>query len=164
VLLAVADALKVATRTTDIVARWGGDEFALLGPGTGTSPLEMERRIRAHLSTVLTLPRGAWQGRVSAGAATLVPWDGDDLEGLLQRAEQDLALRRSLKRRAAARIQDEDPPPSSTSDPGTAADPEPNPDQAEGPAAGPSTGPATGPAAGPTPGPTSGSGPAPTVG
>ena len=138
VLLAVAEALKVATRTTDVVARWGGDEFALLGPGTGTSPLEMERRIRAHLSTVLTLPRGAWQGRVSAGSATLVPWDGDDLEGLLQRAEQDLALRRSLKRRAAARLQDEelDPAPS-----GSAPDP----------AAGSS-------------GPASGSGPAPTIG
>ena len=152
VLLAVADALKVATRTTDIVARWGGDEFVLLGPGTGTSPLEMERRIRAHLSTVLTLPRGAWQGRVSAGAATLVPWDGDDLEGLLQRAEQDLSLRRSLKRRAAARIQEDDAPPSSSSDSGSGPDPDPDPK--------PSEGPPTGPAAGPT----SGSGPAPTIG
>jgi diguanylate cyclase (GGDEF)-like protein len=154
VLLAVADALKVATRTTDIVARWGGDEFALLGPGTGTSPLEMERRIRAHLSTVLTLPRGAWQGRVSAGAATLVPWDGDDLDGLLHRAEQDLGLRRSLKRRAAARTQEDDTPPSGTGPAASAG-----PDSAEGPSPGPAAGPASGPA-----GPTSGSGPAPTVG
>jgi diguanylate cyclase (GGDEF)-like protein len=107
VLLAVAEALRVATRTTDIVARWGGDEFMVLGPGTGTSPLEMERRIRSHLGTAIAMPRSAWQGRVSAGAATLVPWDGDDLEGLLQRAEQDLALRRSLKRRAAARFQED---------------------------------------------------------
>jgi diguanylate cyclase (GGDEF)-like protein len=139
VLLAVADALKVATRTTDVVARWGGDEFALLGPGTGTSPLEMERRIRSHLNTVLTLPRGAWQGRVSAGAATLVPWDGDDLEGLLQRAEQDLALRRSLKRRAAAQMEADEPGPPvpGISDTGT------------GPSA---------------PDPAAGSGPAPTVG
>jgi diguanylate cyclase (GGDEF)-like protein len=149
VLLAVADALKVATRTTDIVARWGGDEFVLLGPGTGTSPLEMERRIRAHLSTVLTLPRGTWQGRVSAGAATLVPWDGDDLEGLLQRAEQDLALRRSLKRRAAARIAEDDSASPSTD---SSAESDSDPDPAEGPASDP------------TPGSASGSGPAPTVG
>ena len=107
VLLAVAEAMHAATRTTDIVARSGGDEFVVLGPGTGTSPLEMERRIRAHLSTAVNLPRSSWQGRVSAGAATLVPWDGDDLAGLLTRAEQDLALRRSLKRRAAARMRDE---------------------------------------------------------
>jgi diguanylate cyclase (GGDEF)-like protein len=110
VLLAVAESLRVATRTTDVVARWGGDEFVVLGPGTGTSPLEMERRIRAHLSTTLSLPRSSWQGRVSAGVATLVPWDGDGLDGLLERAVQDLALRRSLKRRAAARIQEEGGP------------------------------------------------------
>lgn len=145
VLLAVADALKIATRTTDVVARWGGDEFVLLGPGTGTSPLEMERRIRAHLGTLLSLPRGVWQGRVSAGAATLVPWDGDDLEGLLHRAEQDLALRRSLKRRAAARIQEDDVSlPQRRSDPGRG----PDPDSTAGPASGPA----------------SGSGPAPTIG
>lgn len=106
VLQAVAEALRAATRTTDIVARSGGDEFVVLGPGTGTSPLEIERRIRSHLGSTVNLPRSSWQGRVSAGAATLVPWDADDLSGLLQRAEQDLALRRSLKRRAAARISD----------------------------------------------------------
>jgi diguanylate cyclase (GGDEF)-like protein len=161
ILLAVADALKVATRTTDIVARWGGDEFALLGPGTGTSPLEMERRIRAHLSTVITLPRGAWQGRVSAGAATLVPWDGDDLEGLLERAEQDLALRRSLKRRAAARLDEDDTgPPPPFLKPGTGPTADSTPDSTPDPSVGPSAD----PAAGSGPDPATGSGPAPTIG
>lgn len=156
VLLAVAEALKVATRTTDIVARWGGDEFALLGPGTGTSPLEVERRIRAHLSAAVSLPRASWQGRVSAGAATLVPWDADDLEGLLHRAEQDLALRRSLKRRAAARLdEDDEHAPSSTDQP----PPAPGADPAPGPGADPAPGPGAVPGAGP-----GGSGPAPTSG
>ncbi|MBT0770817.1 GGDEF domain-containing protein [Kineosporia sp. J2-2] len=111
VLTSVAEALQVATRATDVVARWGGDEFVMIGPGTGTSPLEMERRIRAHLAETVELPAEVWQGRVSAGIATLVPWDADDLEGLLERAIQDLSLRRSLKRRAAARMKDEDEPP-----------------------------------------------------
>nr|WP_269810906.1 GGDEF domain-containing protein [Kineosporia rhizophila] len=108
VLVAVAQALGSATRATDVVARWAGDEFVMIGPGTGTSPLEMERRIRAHLAETLKLPKETWQGRVSAGIATLVPWDADDLEGLLERAIQDLSLRRSLKRRAAARMAEED--------------------------------------------------------
>jgi diguanylate cyclase (GGDEF)-like protein len=136
VLLAVAEAMHAATRTTDIVARSGGDEFVVLGPGTGTSPLEMERRIRAHLSTAVNLPRSSWQGRVSAGAATLVPWDGDDLAGLLGRAEQDLALRRSLKRRAAARMND---------DPGASDLPRLGPDVTPGPFLKPESDPESGP-------------------
>ncbi|MCD5311736.1 GGDEF domain-containing protein [Kineosporia babensis] len=117
VLVAVAEALGAATRATDIVARWAGDEFVMIGPGTGTSPLEMERRIRSHLGEKVDLPRDIWQGRVSAGIATLVPWDADDLEGLLERAIQDLSLRRSLKRRAAARMKEEDETPASVPSP-----------------------------------------------
>jgi len=108
-LVAVAEALRHATRTTDVVARWAGDEFVVLGPGTGTSPLEMERRVRAHLADA-GVPKEVWQGKVSAGSATLVPWDSDDLEGLLHRAEQDMALRRSLRRRVASEITEEAAP------------------------------------------------------
>jgi diguanylate cyclase (GGDEF)-like protein len=100
VLVAVASAVRTATRSTDVVARWDGDAFVVLGPGTGVSPLEMERRVRAHLGVVAAVPRQQWPGRVSAGSATLVPWDEGDLDSLLQRAEQDMALRRALRRRA----------------------------------------------------------------
>ena len=33
-----SDALRSITRGTDIVARWGGDEFCVIGPGPGMSP------------------------------------------------------------------------------------------------------------------------------
>ena len=101
VLVTVAEALRIATRSTDVVARWDGDAFVVLGPGTGVSPLEMERRVRAHLSAASVVPRQQWPGRVSAGSATLVPWDEGDLDSLLQRAEQDMSLRRALRRRSA---------------------------------------------------------------
>jgi diguanylate cyclase (GGDEF)-like protein len=107
---AVAEALRTATRTTDVIARWDGDEFVVLGPGTGTSPLEMERRIRSHLALAQEVSPEDWQGRISAGVATLVPWDADDLDGLMQRAGQDMALRRSLRRRASAEVHDDTPP------------------------------------------------------
>jgi diguanylate cyclase (GGDEF)-like protein len=106
---AVAEALRAATRTTDVIARWDGDEFVVLGPGTGTSPLEMERRIRSHLALAESVSPEDWQGKISAGVATLVPWDADDLDGLMQRAGQDMALRRSLRRRASAEVNDDTP-------------------------------------------------------
>jgi hypothetical protein len=34
------------TRATDVVARWGGAEFCVVGPVPGMAPLELERRVR----------------------------------------------------------------------------------------------------------------------
>ncbi len=98
VLLAVAQALRAATRSTDVVARMGGDEFVVLGPGTGSSPLEMERRVRSRLIRQCPVPGEIWPARISVGSATLVPWDEGDLEALIRRADQDMYLRRSLRR------------------------------------------------------------------
>jgi diguanylate cyclase (GGDEF)-like protein len=127
---AVAESLRSATRTTDVIARWDGDEFVVLGPGTGTSPLEMERRIRSHLALSETVTPEDWQGRVSAGVATLVPWDSDDLDGLMRRAGQDMALRRSLRRRASAEVHDETPKVRAVRSTDTPADESPHPDPA----------------------------------
>jgi diguanylate cyclase (GGDEF)-like protein len=103
VLRAVTAVLNSAVRTTDVVARWSGDEFAVVGPGTGTSPLELERRVHAVLTETPPLPSDVWPARVSIGSATLVPWDEGDLAALLRRADQDMRLRRSLRRQRAER-------------------------------------------------------------
>jgi diguanylate cyclase (GGDEF)-like protein len=103
VLRAVTVALEATVRTTDVVARWSGDEFVVVGPGTGTSPLELERRIHAQLAAAPPLPSEVWPARVSIGSATLVPWDEGDLASLLRRADQDMRLRRSLRRQRAER-------------------------------------------------------------
>jgi diguanylate cyclase (GGDEF)-like protein len=111
VLRAVATALAAAVRTTDVVGRWTGDEFVVVGPGTGTSPLELERRVHAALIATPPLPPDLWSARVSIGSATLVPWDEGDLASLLRRAEQDMRLRRSLRRQRTERVGTEVPSP-----------------------------------------------------
>jgi diguanylate cyclase (GGDEF)-like protein len=103
VLRAVAAALAAGVRTTDVVGRWTGDEFVVVGPGTGTSPLELERRVHASLAAEPPVPPELWSARVSIGSATLVPWDEGDLAALLRRAEQDMRLRRSLRRQRSER-------------------------------------------------------------
>ncbi|HEX2806284.1 MAG TPA: GGDEF domain-containing protein, partial [Kineosporiaceae bacterium] len=103
VLDAVCQALLASIRATDAVARWAGDQFVIVGPGTGVSPLEMERRVRSLLAGDPPVPTEVWNGRVSIGSATLVPWDEGNLDSLLGRAEEDMQLRRSLRRQSADR-------------------------------------------------------------
>lgn len=120
VIVAVGEALRAATRGTDVVARWGGAEFCLVGPGPGMAPLELERRVREGV--VLTgVPAEVWPVRLSTGGAMLAPWDAGTLETLLGKADQEMHLRRSLRtpaglpRRQPARS---DAPPTAT-EPGT---------------------------------------------
>ncbi len=100
-LRAVGEVVSTSTRATDVVARWAGDELVVIGPGTGMSPLEMERRVRGRLAEQAVVPPEVWTPRVSVGSATLVPWDEGDLDGLLRKADQDMNLRRSLRRQTA---------------------------------------------------------------
>jgi diguanylate cyclase (GGDEF)-like protein len=100
VIVAVAEALRGATRGTDVVARWGGDEFCVVGPGPGMAPLELERRVREGVVLTDDVPAAVWPVRVSAGGAMLAPWDSGTLETLLGKADQEMYLRRSLRKEA----------------------------------------------------------------
>jgi diguanylate cyclase (GGDEF)-like protein len=118
VLIAVAEALRGSVRSTDVVCRVSGDEFLVVGPGTGTSPLEMERRARLLLRSAPPVPASVWDARLNIGSATLVPWDDGDLGSLIARSDQDMRLRRSLRRQSQDRRGD-----LGTSAPGQAAAP-----------------------------------------
>jgi diguanylate cyclase (GGDEF)-like protein len=100
VIVAVADALREVTRATDVVARWSGDEFCVVGPGPGMPPLELERRVQETVLPHTPVAPEVWSCRVTAGGAMLAPWDAGSLETLLSHADQELHLRRTLRKEA----------------------------------------------------------------
>lgn len=67
-LRSLADVIRSQLRDTDVGARWGGDEFAVLAPGTSRSAaLDLAERVRS-----LILQRKAgWPLSASIGVATI---------------------------------------------------------------------------------------------
>jgi diguanylate cyclase (GGDEF)-like protein len=71
VLLAVSDVLRASVRTHDVVARLGGEEFAILLSGAdGDSALEITERVRGAIADI-SMAGAALS--CSAGVATAVP-------------------------------------------------------------------------------------------
>lgn len=69
VIRVVAGGVQACTRKGDNVARWGGDEFLIVGMGEEPKPQEIEARVRQYiLGSGIDLVR--WPGYVSAGCAS----------------------------------------------------------------------------------------------
>ncbi len=91
VIRALADILKRQKRTTDVVARFGGEEFLVLCEQTDeTGAMLLAERIREELSkTSCRAPQGLVCVTCSIGVATL-PEAGRDWESLFKAADEAL--------------------------------------------------------------------------
>ncbi len=104
-LVLVADSLIRITRTEDLVARYGGDEFILLLSGLEKSGAEeVAQRIR-NVVYATTLEVGPTMVRVnvSVGSATY-PEDGNDIEALIQSADRAMYLDKDLRKKPSDRL------------------------------------------------------------
>ncbi len=91
-LAAVGDAIRDNSRASDIAARFGGEEFAIIIPGPAEEAMEAAERIRAAVAGVRVLVAGG-EGvgtTISAGVADLPHGTDDDGTRLLDQADKAL--------------------------------------------------------------------------
>lgn len=94
-LVLLARVLTLHCRPSDVVSRWGGDEFALIFP---ESDRQMAQGVLHRTLAVLAREGGA---EVSYGLASY-PDEAQDAQGLLARADQEMYAMKRMHHRAAA--------------------------------------------------------------
>ncbi|MEA4970099.1 MAG: diguanylate cyclase [Candidatus Pelethousia sp.] len=94
-LCKVAAAMQKVCRSDDIIARWGGDEFVLLLPKTGS--VEAEKLARRICNELGSQQIRAVQCSISLGHATKTA-DGEDIMEVLGAAEAKMYAVKSVER------------------------------------------------------------------
>jgi diguanylate cyclase (GGDEF)-like protein len=99
VLKKVADRLKEVVRTSDMVARYGGDEFVVLLKGVSSirDVVATEEKIRAIVEQAIDLERDSVNVGASLGWA-IFPQDGEDPEALLKIADMRMFESKRMRR------------------------------------------------------------------
>lgn len=86
-LIEVANILKTNTRETDIVGRWGGEEFVIICPNTNLDGIKIlasniREKIEKHQFPVI--------GNKTASFGATIYQENDNLENLIARADSAL--------------------------------------------------------------------------
>ncbi|WP_236808783.1 GGDEF domain-containing protein [Amycolatopsis albispora] len=99
VLRAVAAALRAEVRAADVLGRFGGEEFAILLPGTNRfDAVTIAERIRRRVGQVLVPVPGGEIGITASIGVAAQPRDGHTLESLLAAADRALYVAKDAGR------------------------------------------------------------------
>jgi diguanylate cyclase (GGDEF)-like protein len=101
VLIAVATRTREASRASDIVARFGGDEFVVLLDDV-TNPAsagQVAQKILTAISQPLVLQQGITLTITAAVGIAFYPDDGEDLESLLKVADEKMYQHKGASKR-----------------------------------------------------------------
>jgi len=102
VLVALAHALRDALRGYDVCARWGGEEFLVLLPGTGRpGALEVAEKLR-KAATALSVPVAEAHVAVGLSVGLAVLEKGESMDSLIRRADGAMYL---AKRQGGNRVE-----------------------------------------------------------
>lgn len=110
VLGAVGQMVRGHMRGTDVVGRWSGTKFCVIGPGPGSSLADIQRRLTSALTENPPLAQTSWEPQVSVGSAVLTPWEEGNIDTLLARAQDDTAAHQALRVTTRGRRHSDDPP------------------------------------------------------
>lgn len=98
-LVQLADILRAAFRRSDLIARMGGDEFAVLAPAASDEPFErLDRRVREGIDGFNDTTTEGYRLEASVGVARCDPGDRASLDDLLGMA--DAAMYEEKRRKA----------------------------------------------------------------
>jgi diguanylate cyclase (GGDEF)-like protein len=91
-LAGVGEAIRANSRASDIAARFGGEEFALIVPGPAGEAMEAAERIRAAVAEVRVVVAGGESActTISAGVAAFENGGRDDGQRILDQADKAL--------------------------------------------------------------------------